>query len=156
MPRPGSGSTDSSNGNNDLIYGVSLVIHSRSTIADREDNEDYTIQLSESKTKETPVVSYSYARNGGALVDENSLDITLRVNEKAIVFQRRLNERRCSNLNRGEVAGENGEFTVGIALVARRNSIPAMRETLTRLFEDFTSVAPSLPDDGVVSDSQVL
>ena len=34
--------------------------------------------------------------------------------------------------------------TVGIALLSGRNSIPAMRDTLSQLFDDYTNVATSI------------
>jgi len=64
----------------------------------------------------------------------------IRVSAQTPEFNRRLREMRWSERVKKRKTSGGGGATVGIALVSGRNSIPAMRDTLSQLFDDYTNV----------------
>lgn len=131
----------------DTLYGVSLVLHNRPDI-DQEEIEDYSIELVGGKEwngkwtqKENGNESKSTFSSVSSSKSNNdkSFKIEVRVDKTEEKFNHRLSESKFSRIPRSQKAGdkETSVFSVGIVLVAKQNVIPAMRETLGRLFEDF-------------------
>ena len=76
--------------------------------------------------------------------ETNEILRKIRVSAQTPEFSRRLSEMKWSERVKKRKASGGIGATVGIALVSGRNSIPAMRDTLSQLFDDYTNVGTNL------------
>ena len=99
-------------------------------------------------TFQSPItVSRSKNEDGG---ETSEVVRKIRVSAQTPEFNRRLREMRWSERVKKRKTSGGGGATVGIALVSGRNSIPAMRDTLSQLFDDYTNVG--LNEEGTSAD----
>ena len=93
----------------------------------------------------SPITISRQKKEKGSETDEILRKI--RVSAQTPEFNRRLGETRWSErVKKRKLSGGVGA-TIGIALLSGRNSIPAMRDTLSQLFDDYTNVGTNMGDD---------
>lgn len=145
--------------NNNNIYGVSLVLHQSSIQSQKSptyqtkiiSKDDLPYDITTKLTEKREVVFYSEENYGDS--DEDTEKVMKRyvcLSEKIPKFNEKLQNMRLSDSmdsRQSSYGDDHNGITIGIALTSQQNTIPSMRMTLSKLYEEFSKPVSFHDDD---------
>lgn len=97
-------------------------------------------QTDDSGTFVSPISAGLSGKTSGANEDYDTASLTLHITQKTPRFNQHLHAPRWSDrvMEYSEADPDQNPITIGMALISSENVIPAMRDTISRLVEDFS------------------